>query len=383
MTDPQLSDERARIDRIDDQIFALFNERLEVATRIGEKKRSSGRRVYDRKREDEKFERAAAAVDTRDRGYAYMLQSLLMEAARGRQHLAERSDSPVAAQIARELGRQRPLFPQRAEIACQGVEGAYSQVAAERIFKHPRIAYFNSFGAVFSAVEQGLCSYGILPIENSTAGSVNQVFDLMKEHDFYIVRTCRIKVDHALLARPGTHLEDVRVVYSHPQAISQCSNYIAGLPDVRVHTCENTAIASQRVAEGGTEGAAAIANLSCAELYGLEVLDEDIQDRDNNYTRFAAIAKDLAIYPGADRSSLQIVARHEPGALYKVLAKFYSLDLNIIKLESRPIANRDFQFMFYFDVECPVAAPEFMELMETIGDVVHEVRYLGSYSEVV
>ena len=147
--------------------------------------------------------------------------------------------------------------------------------------------------------------------------------------------------------------------------------------------CENTAIASQRVAESGKHDVAAIASRACADLYGLEICDQSIQDQQNNYTRFACITKDLAIYPGADRTSLMAVVSNEPGSLYKVLARFYALDVNLIKLESRPIPDRDFEFMFYFDVECPATAPEFQTLMNSLADVCEELRYLGSYSEVL
>ena len=223
----------------------------------------------------------------------------------------------------------------------------------------------------------------MLPLENSTAGSVNQMFDLMMEHSFHIVRTTRVKVSHNLLAKPGASLSGVRDIYSHEQAINQCTEFLSGLPDVRVHVCENTAVAAKRVAESQRDDVAALSSRPCADLYGLEVLSANVQDRDNNYTRFACISKDLEIYPGADRTSLMIVLPHRPGTLYKLLAKFYALDINILKLESRPIPERDFEFMFYFDVECPVASPEFSSLMATIGSLCQECRYLGSYAEVI
>ena len=230
---------------------------------------------------------------------------------------------------------------------------------------------------------QGLARYGVVPFENSTAGTVRQVFDLMMEHSFRIVRTTRVKVDHNLLANPGSELSDIRDIYSHEQAIGQCAEFLSGLPDVRVHVCENTAVAAERVAESGRRDVAALSSLPCASLYGLDVLSSCVQDRDNTYTRFACISRDLEIYPGADRTSLMIVLPHEPGSLYKLLAKFYALDINLLKLESRPIPERDFEFMFYFELECPVAAPEFSSLMASIGGLCQECRYLGSYAEVL
>ena len=374
---------RERMDEIDSRIFELFVERCATSEEIGEFKRANNLRVYDPAREREKVLSAASQVPEDMRTHAQVLMELLMEASRKRQTSLVGPKDDTVDRILAAAQSTPALFPTESFVACQGVEGANSQIATERIFKHPMISYFNTFDGVFRAVEQGFCDYGVLPIENSTAGSVNQVYDLMMSHDFHIVRTTRLKVDHNLMAKPGVTLDQVRHVYSHQQAISQCAQYLAKLENVTVHVCENTAMAAKAVAESPEANVAALSSRSCADLYGLEILARSVQDSDANYTRFACIAKDLAIYPGADRTSLMLVVNHEPGALYKVLAKFYALDINIIKLESRPIPGRDFEFMFYFDIDCPVAAPEFQTLMATLPNLCQECRYLGSYSEVV
>jgi chorismate mutase/prephenate dehydratase len=175
----------------------------------------------------------------------------------------------------------------------------------------------------------------------------------------------------------------VRIIYSHQQAINQCADYIAAIPNCRVHVCENTAKAAEMVAQSDRSDVAALASRSCANLYGLQILESAVQDNKNNYTRFACIAKDLTIFPGADRSTFMLVIPHKPGALYKVLGKFHDLGINLIKLESRPIPDRDFEFMFYFDVDCPVTAPELATLVRSLEEECEEFRYLGSYSEVV
>lgn len=383
MPELDLAEIRSRIDRIDTQITDLFLQRMEAAADVAEYKRATGKPVFDRSRERDNVARAAARVPDSLASYASVIESVLMEASREAQYQRLGTKSAQAHSVELALGQQPALFPQQAYVACQGVEGAYQQIACDRMFKRPRISYFSSFEGVFRAVEEGFCDFGVLPIENSTAGSVNRVYDLMMRHDFHIVRSCRLKIDHCLLVRPGTRLEDVKVVYSHEQAISQCSDYLSSIEGLRVHVCENTAIASQRVAQSDQRDVAAIASRSCADLYGLEIAAQSIQDQKNNYTRFACIAKDLAIYPGADRTSLMAVVSNEPGSLYKVLARFYALDINLIKLESRPIPDRDFEFMFYFDVECPAAAPEFQTLMNSLADVCEELRYLGSYTELV
>lgn len=378
-----ISDLRAHIDQIDSKMLELFKERLEVADAVAVYKEEHHLPIFDRKREHELLQNAAAQVEPDQQIPAQVLLSLLMEASRARQAKARKSATPVVDAIQAALKTSPELFPRDAFVACQGVEGAYSQIASDRLFKHANISYFDTFEGVFRAVEQGFSDYGVLPIENSSAGSVNEVYDLMMKHDFHIVRTCRLKIDHNLLVKPGTTLEDIREIYSHEQAVAQSMKFLQSLPHAQVHVVENTAVASKMVAESTDKHVGALASRACADLYGLTALAEAVQDRNDNYTRFACIAKKLTIYPGADRSSLMLVVGNEPGALFKVLAKFYALDINIIKLESRPIPGKDFEFMFYFDVDCPVNAPEFTKLMSTLGNVTEDLRYLGSYREVL
>ncbi|WP_417118611.1 bifunctional chorismate mutase/prephenate dehydratase [Olsenella phocaeensis] len=374
---------RERIDAIDHQMLALFQERMDCAEGVAAYKRERGLPILDRSRERRVVASAAAEVPPELKSYAEVLMQLLMEASRMRQGERNYDTGPILGRVDAALKDGPGYFPQDAYVACQGVEGAFSQMACDRLFKHADISFFDSFDAVFRAVEEGYCEFGVLPVENSTAGSVNQVYDLMMRHDFKVVRSCRLKIDHNLLAKPGCGLESISDVYSHEQALSQCEGFLSSLHGVRTHVVENTAIASRMVAESERDDVAALASRSCAELYGLDTLARSVQDRDNNYTRFACITRDLRIYPGADRSSLMLVVSHEPGSLYRVLSKLHALDINILKLESRPIPDRDFEFMFYFDVECPVGEPELRRLLLTLGDVCDEVRYLGSYSEVV
>ncbi len=379
----QLSDIRQQINRIDQDITRLFIERMEVSEQVAAYKRATGKPIYDRERERANVAAACSRVPAELASYAGTLETVLMEASRAVQHKALGRQGKLATSVRDAIAHAPATFPAQAHVACQGVEGAYQQIATERIVRRPTISYFDSFEGVFQAVEQGFADFGVLPIENSTAGSVNHVYDLMMRHSFHIVRSCRLKIDHNLLVRPGTRKEDVQVVYSHQQAINQCADYIASIPGCRVHVCENTARAAEHVANSSDPGVAALASRACADLYGLEIAEASVQDNQNNYTRFACIAKDLTIYPGADRSSLMVVVNHEPGALYNVLARFYALDINLIKLESRPIPDRDFEFMFYFDIECPAASDEFCALLDSLSETCEDLRYLGSYTEVV
>lgn len=378
-----LSQIRAHIDRIDSDISKLILERMEVTADVAEYKRASGKPVYDRTRERQNLMAAANRVPPELANYATVIQSVLMDASREAQHKALGHHSNEGHAIEEALRKAPAYFPPQARVACQGVEGAYQQIAADRLFPRSSLSFYSNFEGVFRAVENGEADFGVLPIENSTAGSVNQVYDLMMRHHFYIVRSCRLRISHNLLVKPGMTKDDVRIVYSHQQAINQCAGYISTIPNCRVHVCENTAKAAEMVAHSDRTDVAALASRSCAALYGLDIADQCVQDSQSNYTRFVCIAKDLTIYPGADKSSLMVVVNHEPGALYNVLARFYALDINLTKLESRPIPGRDFEFMFYFDIEYPAAAPEFLSLMNALADVCEEFRYLGSYSEVV
>ena len=379
----ELSEVRERIDAIDDQIISLLEQRMACAEEVAAVKRAAGLPVLDRTRERQKIASLTAKAEPNMREAVAALFQLIMDTSRNRQHRLLDRDDGLVREIAAAAESTPALFPQQASVACQGVEGAYSQIAVDRLFKRSEITYLDTFDAVFAAVEGGACRYGVLPLENSTAGSVNQVYDLMMRHDFHIVRSVRVKVDHHLLARPGASLGGIREVYSHQQAISQCQGFLAGLDGVVVHACDNTAMAARMVAESGRDDVAALSSRSCAELYGLDVLAADVQDMGNNHTRFVCLSRDLEVYPGADRTSLMIVVSHSPGSLNRVLSRFQSLGINLIKLESRPIPNRDFEFRFFFDLECPVAAPEFAVLLSSLGDVCEEFRYLGSYAEVV
>ena len=379
----ELSDYRTRLDEIDEELLRLFSERMNISAEIASWKQENSLPVLDVRREKEKLRRIEEMSDPELADYSFTLFSMLMELSRSRQNRILHRESPETKAIEAALRDTPPLFPEKAVVACQGGAGAYSGIACEKLFARPSIFYFSSFDAVFTAVEKGLCRYGVIPVENSTAGTVNAVYDLMVKHDFRIVRSVRIKVDHNLLVRPGTREEDIREIYSHSQAISQCAGFLQRFPNAKIIPCENTAVAAKMVAQSGEPGVAALSSRSCAKLYGLEILMSSVQDSDNNYTRFICISKNLEIYPGADHTSLMMVIRDEPGTLHHVLARFYVLGINMHKLESRPIPGRNWEYRFYFDLDTSVYSPKFIQLMGELGDICEEYEYLGSYSEVV
>ena len=379
----ELKDYREQLDQVDGELLKLFAQRMELSAQIADFKKDKGLPVLDVQRERDKlldvFEKSPEGV----KEYAVSLYSLIFELSRSCQNRLLGLTTPLTEQIGSAIESTPRLFPENAIVACQGVEGANSQLACDKLFRLPNVFYFSTFDAVFSAIEKGLCRYGVIPLENSTAGSVNKVYDLMMKHDFRIVRSVRLKVDHNLLANPGAKLEDIQEIYSHEQAISQCAAYLQKLKNVKVIPCENTAVAAKMVKESGRRDVAALSSRPCAKLYGLQCLAEAVQDQGNNYTRFICISKNLEIYPGADRTSLMMVLPHQPGSLYKVLSRFYALGINLNKLESRPVPERNFEFMFYFDLDTSVYSPQFLQLMGEMETLCEEFSYLGSYSEVI
>ena len=378
-----LNELRQQINSIDDELLTLFTRRMDLASQVADYKRAHDLPILQPAREREILKKAAEKAGPELGGYARVLFSMLMELSKSYQNKRNNKEIELHRQIDDAIENTPRLFPRSPMVACQGVEGANSQIACEKIFQSPFIMYFKSFESVFTAIEQGLCQYGILPIENSTAGSVKKVYDLMIHHNFSIVRTFRLKVDHNLLTKKGVKLEDVKEIYSHEQAIGQCGAFLEKLTGVKVIAVENTAVAAKMVAESDRTDIAAISSRSCAELYGLQNLAPSIQDKDNNRTRFICISKNLEIYPGADKTSIMMVLPHRPGSLYRVLARLYVLGINVTKLESRPIPNRDFEFMFYFDLDTSIYSEEFVQLMCELDDLCEEFKYLGSYSEVV
>lgn len=372
---------REEIDNVDKELVQLFEKRMDVAAKVAKVKKKFGRGTLDSAREREKLALVAEMASEGMEDYVHVLYSLMMELSSSYQDKLNAGENALKSEIENALENTPKLFPERAIVACQGVEGANSQLACEKLFKIPKIMFVKSFENVFGAVENGMCRYGILPIENSTAGSVNEIYDLMRQYRFKIVKSVRVKVNHNLLVHKDAKREDIKEIYSHEQALNQCEKYLKTFDNVKINICENTAVAAKMVAESGRKDVAALSSDACAELYGLKCLECSVQDLDNNYTRFICISKQLEIYPGAERTSIMMTLKHRPGALYKVLSRFFALGINLVKLESRPLPERDFEFMFYFDLENSVYSDKFIQLICELDDLGDEFRYLGSYSE--
>lgn len=375
-----LKEIRDKINEVDDQLLECFIKRMELSYEVAKAKHKEGLIIKNKSREREILDRV-----TKNAGefapYARLLYSTLFDLSKSYQSEFLLKSQELEDQIKEAVKNTPELLPKKGMIAVQGTEGSYSQQASDKLFPMGHLMYFDTFESVFDAVEQGLCDYGVLPIENSSNGSVKEVYELMEKKNFSIISSFRLFIHHGLLGKKGIKKEDIKEIISHRQALEQCSGYLKKISDVEITSVRNTAMAAKTVSESDRKDLAAISSLHCAELYGLEVLEDGIQNSDNNYTRFICISKKLEIYPGANKISIMLTASHEPGGLYKIIARFASLGLNLTKIESRSIVGRDFEFMFHFDFEGSVLMPEVMGLLSSLKKENPDFVFLGNYSE--
>ena len=377
-----LKDLRQQIDNIDDQIVNLYRERMQLSKKVAEEKSKSGKGVTNRIREKEILNRVTDAVDDDIKVYTKQVFETLFDTSKAYQLRYISGTSKSREMIEKALLDADKPFPQKAYVACQGIDGAYSNIATEKLFPLSNIMYFKNFEGVFQAVEKGLCKYGVLPIENSIAGSVNAVYDLMKEHSFRIVKSIKLRIQHSILAKKGVKLEDIKEIISHEQAINQCSKFIKSLGDIKVTVCSNTALGAKMVSESDRRDIACIASKECCGIYDLDIIKSNVQNADNNYTRFICISKELEIYKGANKISIMMTVPHESGSLNKILNRFSTLNLNLTKLESRPLENTNFEFMFYFDFEADLRDKEILNLITELDNEAQDFTFLGNYTEV-
>ena len=246
----ELSEIRTKIDAVDDQLLTLFLERMALSEEVAAYKHEHKLPILNKAREREILAKVTQRAGDKER-YAYHLYSTLFELARSRQAELISAPTKVAERVRTALASNSEVFPQTGMVACQGVEGGNSQAACDRLLPRGNIMYVKSFDGVVSAVESGLCQFGVLPIENSSNGSVRKVYQLLQEHDLSVVRSTRLCIRHELLALPGVKQEEITEIYSHEQAIGQCSQFLSGLKDVKVIPCGNTALAAKMVAESG------------------------------------------------------------------------------------------------------------------------------------
>jgi prephenate dehydratase len=264
-------------------------------------------------------------------------------------------------------------------VGYQGERGAFSELAVQTLFPGAEAIPIRTLRQVFEHVEKGEVEHAVVPLENSLAGSINETYDLLSRGRAFVVGEVVVAVDHALLALPGTALQDVRRVASHPQALAQCDAFLATL-DAEPVPVYDTAGAAKRIAEEHRDGEAAIASEQAAAIYGLEVLASRIQTSPHNRTRFAAVGRELNPLAPADKTSLLLEIRHEPGSLYRCLQPFAERDLNLSKLESRPVGDRPWEYWFYLDVQAGIGDPTLAEALADLEREADRVQVVGSYA---
>ena len=376
----ELKELRNEIDRIDKQLVPLLVERMEVAKKVAAYKVKNNIPVLNSEREQEVLDNVAAQCGEISNTIK-TIYSATMDASRAIQHKIIGGGSELRNMIENAV-RQKKLTAEKDEaIACQGVEGAYSGIAGRALFPDSPIKYYRQFEDVFEAVNSKKARFGIIPVENSTAGSVHESYDLIMKYRFYVVGAYDLSVSHCLCAKKDVRYENIEYVYSHPQALSQCSIFLKNFDFTGINY-SNTASAAKHVSQSEDNNIACICSAEAAKKYGLVVLKKDIQNVSNNTTRFIVISKELVIDNSANKISLIFSAPHKTGSLYRVLGRFSMTGLNLTKLESRPVANGKFDYYFYADVLGSVYDSETLDLLCALYDELEEFTFLGNYLEV-
>ncbi len=370
---------RNQIDEIDSQLIPLLMKRMDIAKDVAAYKIEHGIPVLNAQREQEILDNVAKECG--EQGDAIKtIFSATMDASRAIQHKLIGGGSELR-NLVENARKEEKLTTDGMSIACQGVEGAYSGIAGETLFPNTEIKFYKQFENVFEAVNKGKAKFGIIPVENSTAGSVHESYDLIMKYRFFVVGACDLRIEHCLCAKEGTKFEKIDEVYSHPQALSQCNIFLKSFDFTGV-TYTNTAAAAKYVAESKKNNIGAICSVSAAKKYGLKILRRGIQNISHNTTRFIVISKELVIDNSADKISLIFSAPHTTGSLYRVLGRFSMTGLNLTKLESRPMANGKFDYYFYADVLGSVYDSETLDLLCALSDELEEFTFLGNYHEI-
>ena len=377
-----LSQCRAEIDEIDAQLITLLEKRMRVAESVARYKLANNMKVFDETRERAVLDKIAAISPEDVREKLVGTYDGIMNMSKLHQYELKSEFSAWRSffNAALEAGKPSQSSFKGIKVGAQGVDGAFSAQAARTMYPDADIVFFSSWAEIFAALHSGEIEYGVLPVENSTYGSVTDVYRLIMDNDAYIYASHRLPVEHCLLAKKGVRKDDIREILSHPQAIGQCSNFISEL-GIAATQAANTAVAARTAAESNRGNLAAIASADCAKLYGLEILERGIQNEKVNTTRFVAISRKLTIAPDADKISIQFSLAHREGTLSRILGYFSALGLNLTKIESRPIPSQPFEYRFYLDFNGSMSDIHTFNLICALSDELAEFRFLGNYNE--
>lgn len=372
-----LKESREKIDRIDRQIAELFEERMTVAADVAAYKRSTGKKVFDPVREDEKIKALREMTDNRfNKTGIEDLFRQIMSISRKYQYSVLGTENDL-----KQVFRQVNSFDVDSDtrIVCFGEHGAYTEQAMEEVFgKNITAINKSTFKDVMETVAGGEAKFGVLPIENTSTGGITDIYDLLLDYDVTIVAEHVVKVEQALMGLPGTSIEDIKMVYSHPQGLMQCSKFLEEHPGILTKTYSSTSAAAKKVAEDGDKSQAAIASSRAADIFGLDIIKEKINYESKNYTRFIIISNQKIFLSNANKISLSFEIKHQAGALYNMLSNFYYNGLNLTKIESRPIENRNWEYRFFVDIEGNLNEPEVGNALASISEFANKLAVLGN-----
>lgn len=372
-----LGDLRKQIDSVDEQIVSLYEERMDICKHVAEVKIETGKKVFDREREKEKIAKVKSLThnDFNRTGIGELFEQIMsMSRKLQYQLLAEKGSMGRLPFIGVDS-----LVDDRVRVVFQGAEGAYSQAAMHQYFgEEVNSFHVDTFRDACCAIEEGSADFAVLPIENSTAGIVNEIYDLLVEFENYIVGEQIIKIEHCLLGVPGTRLEDIRTVFSHPQSLMQSARFLAA-HDWKQISLPNNAFAARKVAQEGDCTQAAIASEYAGRVYGLEVLKKPVNQSETNSTRFIIITNQKIFRKDAKKVSICFEIAHESGSLYHMLSHFIYNNLNMTKIESRPIEGRNWEYRFFVDFDGNLADSAVKNALRGLRDEAQNMRILGNY----
>lgn len=374
----ELSELREQLDRIDRRIAELYEERMTVCEDVADFKIRAGKKVYDKEREQEKIAamRSLMHNDLNRQGIGE-LTGLMMSMSRKLQYqkIAEQGAAGRLPFIAID-----DIDRKGSRVVYQGAEGAYSEKAMFEYFGR-EVNHFavDSWRDAMIAIDEGSADYAVLPIENSTAGIVNEIYDLLAEYDNYIVAEQTIRIEHCLIGLPGAREEEIRKVLSHPQSLIQSEAFLSEHPVWQQISMKNNAFAVQKVKEDGDPTQAAIAGESAAAAYGMQILKRGVNGLKDNATRFIIVSNQRVFLKNATRISICFEVRHEAGSLYHLMSNFIYNDLNMTRIESRPILDRNWEYRFFIDFEGNLADGAVKSALRGLREEARNLRILGNY----
>ena len=368
---------RQQIDNIDEQIVQLYEQRMEICRQVAEYKIQTGKKVFDRQRETEKLAKVKSMThnDFNSHGIEELFEQIMsMSRKLQYQLLAEHGSLGKLPFIGVDQ-----LETQKARVVFQGAEGAYSQAAMMQYFgDQVNSFHVDTFRDAMSAIDEGSADFAVLPIENSTAGIVTEIYDLLQEYENYIVGEHIIKIEHCLLGVPGAKLSDIESVFSHPQSLMQSSRFLENY-DWQQISMQNNAFAAMKVAKDGNKTQAAIAGEHAGKIYGLEVLQKGVNQSDSNSTRFIIVTNQKIFRKDAGKISICFEVPHESGSLYHLLSHFIYNNLSMTKIESRPIEGRNWEYRFFIDFEGNLSDSAVKNALRGLRDEARNMKILGNY----